>query len=75
LVTAHPMIDHAAIAAHAPLFIDLRGVTRGHYAANLVRLKPAPAGRPPRPVCDRRPLTAPAAEIPPNSWPAFALHR
>jgi UDP-N-acetyl-D-glucosamine dehydrogenase len=38
LVTAHPMIDHAAIAAQALLFIDLRGVTRGQYAANLVRL-------------------------------------
>jgi UDP-N-acetyl-D-glucosamine dehydrogenase len=38
LVTAHPGIDHAAIAAEAPLFVDLRGVTRGLGADNLVRL-------------------------------------
>jgi UDP-N-acetyl-D-glucosamine dehydrogenase len=38
LVTAHPGIDYAAIAQDAALFIDLRGVTRGLQAANLVRL-------------------------------------
>ena len=38
LVTAHPGIDHEAIALHAPLFIDLRGVTRKHHASNVVRL-------------------------------------
>jgi UDP-N-acetyl-D-glucosamine dehydrogenase len=38
LVTAHPGIDHVAIAHEAPLFVDLRGVTRGEHAANLVRL-------------------------------------
>ena len=29
IVTAHPGIDHAAIARDAPLTLDLRGVTRG----------------------------------------------
>src|SRR5581483_10829900 len=38
LVTAHPGIDHAEIAQQAPLFIDLRGITRGQHAQNLVRL-------------------------------------
>jgi len=38
LVTAHPGIDHAAIARNAALFVDLRGVTRGVDAANIVRL-------------------------------------
>ena len=38
LVTAHPGIDHATLAADATLFIDLRGVTRGVKAKNLVRL-------------------------------------
>ena len=38
LVTAHPGIDHGAIAAEAALFIDLRGVTRGRHSENLVRL-------------------------------------
>jgi UDP-N-acetyl-D-glucosamine dehydrogenase len=38
LVTAHPGIDHVAIAQQGALFIDLRGVTRGQHAANLVRL-------------------------------------
>jgi UDP-N-acetyl-D-mannosaminuronate dehydrogenase len=38
LVTAHPGIDHAALAARSALFIDLRGVTRGVQAENLVRL-------------------------------------
>ncbi len=38
LVTAHPGIDHAALAQRAQLFIDLRGITRGLSAENLVRL-------------------------------------
>jgi UDP-N-acetyl-D-glucosamine dehydrogenase len=38
LVTAHPGVDHAAIAADASLFIDLRGVTRGVERANVIRL-------------------------------------
>jgi UDP-N-acetyl-D-glucosamine dehydrogenase len=38
LVTAHPGIDHLSIAQEAPLFIDLRGVTRGVDGANIVRL-------------------------------------
>jgi UDP-N-acetyl-D-glucosamine dehydrogenase len=38
LVTAHPGIDHQAIAQQASLFIDLRGITRGQQAENLVRL-------------------------------------
>jgi UDP-N-acetyl-D-glucosamine dehydrogenase len=38
LVTAHPGIDHAAIAREAALFIDLRGATRGIPVDNLVRL-------------------------------------
>jgi UDP-N-acetyl-D-glucosamine dehydrogenase len=38
LVTAHPGIDHAKIAQAARLFIDLRGITRGQSARNLVRL-------------------------------------
>jgi UDP-N-acetyl-D-glucosamine dehydrogenase len=38
LVTAHPGIDHAAIAREAALFVDLRGTTRGFDAANVVRL-------------------------------------
>ena len=38
LVTAHPGIDHAALARDAALFIDLRGVTRGMRGENLVRL-------------------------------------
>ncbi len=38
LVTAHPGIDHLAIARDAALFVDLRGVTRGMSADNLVRL-------------------------------------
>jgi len=38
LVTAHPGIDHVAVAQEASLFIDLRGVTRGMRAGNLVRL-------------------------------------
>jgi UDP-N-acetyl-D-glucosamine dehydrogenase len=38
LVTAHPGIDHEAIARGAALFVDLRGVTRGVDGANVVRL-------------------------------------
>ncbi len=38
LVTAHPGLDFFAIAEQATLFIDLRGVTRGKQAKNLVRL-------------------------------------
>jgi UDP-N-acetyl-D-glucosamine dehydrogenase len=38
LVTAHPEIDHLALAREAPLFIDLRGITRGLSGSNLVRL-------------------------------------
>ncbi len=38
LVTAHPGIDHGAIARDAGLFVDLRGITRGQHAANLIRL-------------------------------------
>ncbi len=38
LVTAHPGIDHHQIAADAALFVDLRGVTRGTSAEQIVRL-------------------------------------
>ncbi|WP_249012134.1 nucleotide sugar dehydrogenase [Conexibacter sp. DBS9H8] len=38
LITAHPGIDHLAIARDAALFVDLRGVTRGVDAPNIVRL-------------------------------------
>jgi UDP-N-acetyl-D-glucosamine dehydrogenase len=38
LVTAHPGIDHAAIAREAALFVDLRGVTHGVDGANIVQL-------------------------------------
>ncbi len=38
LVTAHPGIDYAALAAQSALFIDLRGVTRGAQVDHLVRL-------------------------------------
>jgi len=38
LVTAHPGIDHLAIAEQSSLFVDLRGVTRGQRSANVVRL-------------------------------------
>jgi UDP-N-acetyl-D-glucosamine dehydrogenase len=38
LVTAHPGIDHAALAREAALFVDLRGATRGLLVENLVRL-------------------------------------
>jgi UDP-N-acetyl-D-glucosamine dehydrogenase len=38
LVTAHPGIDHAELAARSNLFIDLRGITRGLDIEHLVRL-------------------------------------
>ena len=38
LVTAHPGIDHLQLAREAALFVDLRGVTRGLDAPNIVRL-------------------------------------
>ena len=38
IVTAHPSVDYAEVAARAPLVVDFRGVTRGIEAANLVRL-------------------------------------
>jgi UDP-N-acetyl-D-glucosamine dehydrogenase len=38
LVTAHPGVDHLAIARESALFVDLRGITRGLEAENLVRL-------------------------------------
>jgi UDP-N-acetyl-D-glucosamine dehydrogenase len=38
LVTAHPDVDYAAVAARSALFVDLRGVTRGVQVENLVRL-------------------------------------
>ena len=38
LVTAHPELDYALLAERSMLFVDLRGVTRGVRAENLVRL-------------------------------------
>jgi UDP-N-acetyl-D-glucosamine dehydrogenase len=38
LVTAHPGIDYAELAERSALFVDLRGITRGTHAANVVRL-------------------------------------
>jgi UDP-N-acetyl-D-glucosamine dehydrogenase len=38
IVTAHPDLDYARVAATAPLTIDFRGVTRGLDAANVERL-------------------------------------
>ncbi len=38
IVTAHPSVDHELIAARAPIVVDLRGVTRGSDAGNVVRL-------------------------------------
>jgi UDP-N-acetyl-D-glucosamine dehydrogenase len=38
IVTAHPEVDYTRVVAAAPLVLDLRGVTRGIEAANLVRL-------------------------------------
>ena len=38
IVTAHPELDYAEVVARASLVVDLRGVTRGIEAENLVRL-------------------------------------
>jgi UDP-N-acetyl-D-glucosamine dehydrogenase len=38
VVTAHPGIDHGALAGRVPALLDLRGVTRDLAAANVVRL-------------------------------------
>jgi UDP-N-acetyl-D-glucosamine dehydrogenase len=38
IVTAHPEVDYVEVVAEAPLVVDLRGVTRGIRAENLVRL-------------------------------------
>jgi UDP-N-acetyl-D-glucosamine dehydrogenase len=38
LVTAHPGIDHEAIARDAQLFVDLRGITRKLDVADVIRL-------------------------------------
>jgi UDP-N-acetyl-D-glucosamine dehydrogenase len=38
ILTAHPEIDYADVVDRAPLVVDLRGVTRGIEAQNLVRL-------------------------------------
>jgi UDP-N-acetyl-D-glucosamine dehydrogenase len=38
IVTAHPEIDYVGVVSEAPLVVDLRGVTRGIRAENLVRL-------------------------------------
>jgi UDP-N-acetyl-D-glucosamine dehydrogenase len=38
LVTAHPNLDYAAIAARSALFVDLRGVSRSMQGDHLVRL-------------------------------------
>ncbi|MDX6669049.1 MAG: UDP-N-acetyl-D-glucosamine dehydrogenase [Solirubrobacteraceae bacterium] len=38
IVTAHPSVDHEAVAREAPLVVDLRGVTRGVASASVVRL-------------------------------------
>ena len=38
LVTAHPQVDHGALAESAELFVDLRGVTRRLGIADAVRL-------------------------------------
>ena len=38
IVTAHPTVDHDTLTQHARLLVDLRGVTRGTQAANVIRL-------------------------------------
>jgi UDP-N-acetyl-D-glucosamine dehydrogenase len=38
IVTAHPEVDHEQVVRDADLVLDLRGVTRGIEAANLVQL-------------------------------------
>jgi UDP-N-acetyl-D-glucosamine dehydrogenase len=63
LVTAQPGIDHAAIVRDADLFIDLRGITRGTAADNVVRL-----GTPVAAV-----VNAPAGVMPTAPEPALLL--
>jgi len=38
LVTAHPGIDYGAVVRDGPLFVDLRGVTRGSVEQGVVTL-------------------------------------
>src|ERR1700728_1602765 len=38
IVTAHPSVDHQLIAEHAPIVVDLRGITRGSGVGNVVLL-------------------------------------
>jgi UDP-N-acetyl-D-glucosamine dehydrogenase len=38
IVTVHPSVDHELIAQRARIVVDLRGVTRGSNARNVVRL-------------------------------------
>jgi UDP-N-acetyl-D-glucosamine dehydrogenase len=38
IVTAHPGVDHELVAQSAPTVVDLRGVTRGSHAENVIRL-------------------------------------
>ncbi len=38
VVTAHPDVDYELLVQHAPIVVDLRGVTRGSQASNVVRL-------------------------------------
>jgi hypothetical protein len=38
IVTAHPGVDHEAVLARVPLFVDLRGVTRNVRSERLIRL-------------------------------------
>jgi UDP-N-acetyl-D-glucosamine dehydrogenase len=38
LVTAHPQVEHLALAESAQLFVDLRGVTRRLATGDVVRL-------------------------------------
>jgi UDP-N-acetyl-D-glucosamine dehydrogenase len=38
LVTAHPGIDYGAVVRDGPLFVDLRGVTRGRVEQGVVTL-------------------------------------
>ncbi len=38
IVTAHPGVDHELVAQRARGVVDLRGVTRGSHAGNLIRL-------------------------------------
>ncbi|HWX86754.1 MAG TPA: UDP binding domain-containing protein, partial [Solirubrobacteraceae bacterium] len=38
IVTAHPNVDHDMVLKRARLTLDLRGITRGTHAENVVRL-------------------------------------